>query len=1131
MRWAMWGGAVLLGAVAAAGVLVPFLLDSEAVRERVMGGLTRRTGVQVYAQTVDLSLFPRPRVALRQATLSLQDAVQATMDSLTVYPALLPLLRGHVSLSRVLAIAPDVRISLSSAGESGQATSALSMDGGSLAEVLGALVGLASDAAEMVIEVENGTVRVNTGGGLGLSLWDIRTRLTIHPNLLHWNWKSSVQREGQGDLLRGMDLQSSIHLAGDQITLRIRGLRVQEPDLRLAGDLSLDRGSGSARLRVEGTDMDVVEVRRAMTVIGGEWPLLPTLFSIVRAGKIPRLTVETQGRTLEEMGATENLLIRGNMSQGQVFVPGPDLEITEARGEVVIARGILEGKALAGRLENARGRNGSLRVGLRGERAPLSLDVEVETDAAQIPRYLRRLLKDETIRRELARVSRVRGQLSGRLVVKGRVDEADVSADVSSMRLAASYPPLPYPVEIRGGRFAFDGERIQVSDMRGSLGSSSFDGLTAGLDLVREPHLEISSARASLELEEIYPWLAAQEGLRELLQGIRSAEGRLDLRSVSSRGPLMAPETWEFRVSGAMDRMMLEGPLLPGKVIAQGLRLDGTTEKLAFQTARVNCLDASLRFSGTVADFWQPLPMWDVSLDGNAGPVAARWVAEQLRLPGPMAVRGGFSISNGHVIWDDPRVSFSGKIKASEGPEVLLTLTRDPDLLEVSNLTVRDEASDATVSLRVTKGVLDLGFRGRLHGSTLEGLLQDNAGFTGEIRGDFRSRIPLQRALELQAEGTLDGEDLTLPWGWMEPFRVDQMSLTASNEGVDVTSAAVRWGEIPMAVSGKWGASETGPMVDMKVSVEDVAWDQVQAFLGSFPGRSASSLRGTVRVQANSIRFAEWVWRPVQVEVVLEPDEVEVRVNEASVCGISTPGVVRWTPAEISVDLRPQCSEQSLDEVIACVGVEGLLATGQMGFQGEIGARGRPANLLLSAHGNLEFTAEQGRLQRYDLLGKVFGVINASNIWRGKMPDLTREGIVFDELHCRVDLQNGRLRLTECAMDGPAMKIAGQGDVDLMARELDIRLLLAPFRSADSALEKIPIAGHIAGGTVLSIPVRISGSLRNPTVRLLSPSAVASGLLGIMERTAQLPVKLVEPLGTKSKKKPETSPKKPQRSK
>jgi hypothetical protein len=48
---------------------------------------------------------------------------------------------------------------------------------------------------------------------------------------------------------------------------------------------------------------------------------------------------------------------------------------------------------------------------------------------------------------------------------------------------------------------------------------------------------------------------------------------------------------------------------------------------------------------------------------------------------------------------------------------------------------------------------------------------------------------------------------------------------------------------------------------------------------------------------------------------------------------------------------------------------------------------------------------------------------------------------------------------------------------------------------------KIPVLGKILGGSLVSVPVKIKGNLSDPEVTFLSPSAVGSAFLGIMERT------------------------------
>jgi hypothetical protein len=46
----------------------------------------------------------------------------------------------------------------------------------------------------------------------------------------------------------------------------------------------------------------------------------------------------------------------------------------------------------------------------------------------------------------------------------------------------------------------------------------------------------------------------------------------------------------------------------------------------------------------------------------------------------------------------------------------------------------------------------------------------------------------------------------------------------------------------------------------------------------------------------------------------------------------------------------------------------------------------------------------------------------------------------------------------------------------------------------------------------VSIPVKVTGNIADPTVVPLSPAAVGSELVGYMERVFKLPFKVIQPL-------------------
>ena len=77
---------------------------------------------------------------------------------------------------------------------------------------------------------------------------------------------------------------------------------------------------------------------------------------------------------------------------------------------------------------------------------------------------------------------------------------------------------------------------------------------------------------------------------------------------------------------------------------------------------------------------------------------------------------------------------------------------------------------------------------------------------------------------------------------------------------------------------------------------------------------------------------------------------------------------------------------------------------------------------------------------------------------------------------------------------------------------MDITCLVAPFKSGDMIVDKIPVLGSILKGRLISIPVRISGKFDDPDVTLISPSDIGKGLTNTMFRVLKAPFKIIKKL-------------------
>ena len=300
-----------------------------------------------------------------------------------------------------------------------------------------------------------------------------------------------------------------------------------------------------------------------------------------------------------------------------------------------VAKGFLEGTDLSGRMGGGRATKGALRLDLE-KGTPLRLDMEVSADVAELPLYLKRLVPDPAFAREMGMVRTVRGKAEGRLVYDSLQRPAQTIVDVSSFSLHAAYDRFPYPLDVEGGSFVYDGAKGQITarNLAGKAGTSSFSDLSAQLALGPEPYLTIDSCAAGVALREIYPWLRSMDQAGHYLEKIGPAQGSVKIGTLGMKGRVLHPRQWQFRLTGEIEDVTVRPAGLPGPVEAMAGRFDASQDRLSFSDLHARCLDASLVLSGAAAHYLEAMDRLDLSFGGELGDGSARWVSDFIRLPG-----------------------------------------------------------------------------------------------------------------------------------------------------------------------------------------------------------------------------------------------------------------------------------------------------------------------------------------------------------------------------------------------------------------------------------------------------------------------------------------------------------------
>lgn len=1063
---------------------LPKLINLSPVREKILANISQAVGGEVACGKVALSLLPRPKVLIHEGSISIPARLAGSVESITVYPRVLPLLRADVRPAKLLLEGPALRVTIPQSLQKhreGQKEGS----GPTLEEKMAApLAVIASKAPGIVVQLKRGTLNLRQEDQSLLSLQDVDGWLTLQPS------KMACQLTCKSHFWESLYLEAQM--------------------------------SPQVRLELEARRVDVRSTRKAALALAGNIREIQNIFDILQDGEATVITFRTHGSSLIDLAKLQNMSIEGSLRGGKISIARVDMALEEVNGNVVISQGILEGHNLEARLGDAQGRKGLLKLGLRGKDAPFHLEIDIETDLVQLRSTLRQFVKNEAFLREVNGIQDIRGNAVGRLILGESMKTITARVDVSRFHLSGDYQRIPYPVEVHGGHFAYEKSGVCVENVRGMLGKSTFSDLSADLKWEIEPHLEVTSGKLRLVLDEICPWLASFEEVRNAATDIGSVAGSLTLSHLSGKGPLHRLKEWHFNITGEVEGLAVESSLLSGpiKVTRGGFHAleNGKRQELSLAEVQLTVLDASLKVSGVLRDYLAGLNGADLRLEGELGSESTEWFSRAIGMSPLLRPGSPLSISKGHLAYSrNAAASFRGDLVVQGGPKVTIDIIKEDKKLCIRNIHVQDQDTSATLKLDVTREAFNLEFSGNLTKTTMNRLFEEAKAAQGWVEGNMLIHFQRDEPAKSKAHGRLKGGDLLLPLGVKAPLEIDSISLDVKENALRVHSAVCMWENNRMAAKGGVHFTDEGLQVDMDLSTKDLDWKTIANALGrgseTEKGEGhlwALPFCGKVRLNAERFTYDRFVWTPFHADVAFTPDEIDVAILEANLCSIATPGTLRVTPHQISLDFKPASTNQDLGAAFTCFLEEKKQMTGTFSFAGQIRAQEKPEALLESTWGALEFMAKDGRIYRYGLLAKVLAFVNLTEVFRGKVPGFAEKGLPYDSVEVEALVEDGRLALKKGLMMGPSVEIACTGAVDLMNKKYDLTYLVAPLKTVDSLAKKIPVLGRILGGTVVSIPVKVTGDWSNPTVKPLSASAVGSGVLGIMERALKLPVEVME---------------------
>ncbi|TYO98320.1 uncharacterized protein DUF3971 [Geothermobacter ehrlichii] len=176
---------------------------------------------------------------------------------------------------------------------------------------------------------------------------------------------------------------------------------------------------------------------------------------------------------------------------------------------------------------------------------------------------------------------------------------------------------------------------------------------------------------------------------------------------------------------------------------------------------------------------------------------------------------------------------------------------------------------------------------------------------------------------------------------------------------------------------------------------------------------------------------------------------------------------------------------------------------GDFYLEGEAGR-----NFIPTLDGGVSLEVRDGVLNKFAFLSKVFSLLNVSQLFAFKLPDLVEKGMPYQSLTVTVSIEQGIVHTEDLLLRSEAMDLSFVGDYDLPRNRLDAVVGVKPLKTVDRIITKIPIAGWILGGrerALVTAHFKITGDASKPQVEAIPVTSLSKKIFGIFKRVLTLP--------------------------
>jgi uncharacterized protein YhdP len=793
-------------------------------------------------------------------------------------------------------------------------------------------------------------------------------------------------------------------------------------------------------------------------------PVADRLFRSEGRGSFQAVSVKLSGKMPEidhcdEPANAHVLSVEAKLDGAQLKLPWDFPILENLKGRLLFQQGDLRLSDVEGRILHSTLKKANVTFFELLHNPTLQLECQGYFDLKDLPSFAKIEEVPEDFSRTLSSIHIVSGEARYFLSAKGLLKSPIHFQHRGIYQLSGArftHRQIPFPIQIGEGRLELSDRDLKWSEARAEFGHSTL--MTNGLwrHGEKDPSLEIK-AEGRMDLKDLFALFQTPllpEEVRSKTDGFESLSGisRFSFKGKSTSGT---------------DRFFYEGEFFPREA---SLVQKGNPFPLVLKEGEISFSNSGIGFSKTRVQSGGS----SLTLDG--------WIREgemSLSTRGSVDLKQLFSLIKSPLFPGQIRSQVEGIQELSGSAEVRLKWQgRDEDWIsalkegEIRWRAVDLQHRDIPVPLSHFEGSASM-TPGQIRFDELKGKLGDSP---ITVSGTFLQRSPSSPVSSPKVAGDS---------GW---------TASANHLSFQIFSPQL----------------DLDPLFPKKEGSAPTSFEKLRNLLSNW------SIDG--KIQVDQGRYRGLRCQDLKTEMKTVERTLFIRPFQCKADGgdIWGEGWLKPTEKGIRFEIKPRFSNMEAKAFIRTLFEKGekerVLISGRVHIdKAELKGEGKDfQEMKESLDGGLRLEFEDGVIERFNILSKIFSILNVSQLLRGRLPDLKTKGLPYRQILANFYVKDGVATTEDFLVDSDAMKITLLGKIDLGKNFIDAKIGVHPLVTIDTLLGNVPIAGYILTGEdkgFISYFYRVKGNLEDPKIEAIPLKSIEETSWGVIKRLLQTPLR------------------------